>query len=420
MSVWGCTKLGDIAYVTKLAGYEFTKFFEYVEDGEIIALRGLNLKNGRLDLSEIKKIRNSVSSNLPRSKLSKGDLLLSYTGTLGQIARVDEDNKFHLGPNVCLIRPNYEVFGDFLFNYLRSSAFRNSIEASSVGSTQPTIPMKNIRLIEIPLPPITVQKAIASVLSSLDDKIDLLHRQNTTLERMAEALFRQWFVEAAREDWEETKIKDFDVMVCDFVANGSFAALKENVTLVTDKEDYALFIRNTDLKSNFSTKVYVTEHSYNFLKKTKLFGGEIIISSVGDVGSVFRCPKFNIPMTLGNNVIMLKSVFNYYFYLFFKSDFGQSLIYGITSGSVQEKFNKTAFRDLILAYPSIEYIKNFEQIVAPWFSRIDLNNSQIQTLEKLRDNLLPKLMGNPQLPSSNFIHLYISAPPIPPGLSDTK
>ncbi len=80
---------------------------------------------------------------------------------------------------------------------------------------------------------------------------------------MAETLFRQWFVEDVQEDWESIKIKDFDMIVTDYVANGSFASLKENVTLVTDKEDYALFIRNTDLKSGFSTKVYVTEHLIN-------------------------------------------------------------------------------------------------------------------------------------------------------------
>ncbi len=98
-------------------------------------------------------------------------------------------------------------------------------------------------------------------------------------------------------------------------------------------------------------------------------------------------------MTLGNNVVMLKSNFNQFFYLFFKSDYGQSLIYGITSGSVQQKFNKTAFRDIAINYPSVQYIEDFETKVDSIFNKIDLNNSQIKTLEKLRDTLLPKLMS---------------------------
>ena len=74
-------------------------------------------------------------------------------------------------------------------------------------------------------------------------------------------------------------------------------------------------------------------------------------------------------------------------------DYGQGLIYGITSGSVQEKFNKTAFRDLSINYPNIEYIKRFGTQVKTYFEKIDFNRSQIHTLEKLRDTLLPKLMS---------------------------
>lgn len=315
-------------------------------------------------------------------------ILIPRKGSLNNIFYLNKP--FWTVDTLFYTKPNKNVINTKFLYYQLSQIDFNSL---NVGSAVPSLTVFVLNDVSIDLPPLPEQRAIASILSSLDDKIDLLHRQNKTLESVAETLFRQWFIEEAGEDWEETKIKDFDVIVTDFVSNGSFASLKENVTLINNSEDYALFIRNTDLKSNFSTKVYVTEHSYNFLTKTKLFGNEIIISSVGDVGSVFRCPKFNIPMTLGNNVIMLKSDFNFYFYLFFKSDYGQSLIYGITSGSVQEKFNKTAFRDLLLSYPNLEYIYSFENKVKPYFDKIDLNKKQIQTLEKLRDNLLPKLMS---------------------------
>jgi len=74
------------------------------------------------------------------------------------------------------------------------------------GAVQPKLSKFNLFLIEFLLPPLSEQKAMASVLSSLDDRIDLLHRQNKTLEQMAETLFRQWFIEEAKEDWEEYKI----------------------------------------------------------------------------------------------------------------------------------------------------------------------------------------------------------------------
>jgi type I restriction enzyme S subunit len=86
---WLSSKLGDISDVTKLAGYEFTKHIEYDEGGEIIALRALNVNDGRLDLTSVKRISKRVSDSLPRSKLRKNDILLTYTGTVGQVAVVD-------------------------------------------------------------------------------------------------------------------------------------------------------------------------------------------------------------------------------------------------------------------------------------------------------------------------------------------
>lgn len=333
---------------------------------------------------------------LKRFQVKTNDLIISCSGTVGRISIIkEEDPKGIISQALLILRPDVsKVSLKYLYYFLTSKQGFNLITQASHGSVQINIAeRKVVEQIPLLLPPLAEQNAIASTLSSLDDKIDLLHHQNATLEKMAETLFRKWFVEEAKEEWEDVKIKDFDVTVTDFVANGSFASLKENVTLINDGLGYALFIRNTDLKSDFTKKVYVDEHAYNFLSKTKLFGGEIIISSVGDVGSVFRCPKFKIPMTLGNNVVMLKSKFNNFFYLFFNSDYGQSLIYGITSGSVQEKFNKTAFRDIRISYPSLEYIKNFENLVKPYFDKIDNNKDQIRTLTSLRDTLLPKLMS---------------------------
>jgi type I restriction enzyme S subunit len=82
----------------------------------------------------------------------------------------------------------------------------DELVSKKTGSGQQNLNGKIIKEIEIDLPPLPEQKAIASVLSSLDDKIDLLHRQNKTLEAMAETLFRQWFIEEAKEDWDEVTV----------------------------------------------------------------------------------------------------------------------------------------------------------------------------------------------------------------------
>lgn len=392
MSEWRNCKLGD---VTTIVDCEH-KTAPLVEFSNFISVRTSNISNGKIDFDNSNRVSESTYNDwTKRLKPHAADIVLAREAPVGHVGWIPENKNICLGQRTVLIRTtDSNINSKYLLYYLTSSNVRFDLISQATGSVVEHLNVKNIKDFDITVHSnVAEQRAIASVLSSLDDKIDLLHRQNATLEKMAETLFRQWFVEEAKENWNEVKIKDFDVIVTDFVANGSFASLKENVTLINDGPGFALFIRNTDLKSDFTKKVFVDEHAYNFLNKTKLYGGEVIISSVGDVGSVFRCPKFKIPMTLGNNVVMLKSMFNNFFYLYFKSDYGQSIIYGITSGSVQEKFNKTAFRDITINYPYLEYIEDFEILIEPYFNKIDKNKEQIRTLTTLRDTLLPKLMS---------------------------
>lgn len=184
------------------------------------------------------------------------------------------------------------------------------------------------------------------------------------------------------------------MIVTDYVANGSFASLKKNVRLYQER-NYAYFIRNTDLKSGTFNE-FVDAHSYEFLSKTKLFGGEIIISNVGDVGSVFLCPVLDAPMTLGNNIIMLRPLqdeLQFYLYIWFKWSIGQRLMQGIKGGSVQPKFNKTDFKSLPIIIPPKELLKKFHSMVRPMFDTIEHNHAENRKLEALRDSILPRLMS---------------------------
>lgn len=200
------------------------------------------------------------------------------------------------------------------------------------------------------------------------------------------------FFEQEYPAYSKVRLGETDVFVTDYVANGSFKSLKDNVMILEEK-DYAYFIRNVDLKAKTFPR-FVSQHSYEFLSKSKLVGGEVIISNVGDVGSVFLCPKLDGPMTLGNNMIMLNSTnHNYYLYLYFMSYIGQGMISGITGGSAQPKFNKTDFKSLEINFPSDEEVEEFNSKVAPlleYIANIDRENQRLQTII---DTLLPKLMS---------------------------
>lgn len=143
------SKIGDIATVTKLAGFEYTNYIHYKNSGDIIMIRGLNCKGTRLVLDDIYWIDQETSDLLPRSQLHKGDVLMTYVGTVGEIALIDEDNKYHLAPNVAKITLDDQknispTFLAYLLYYMRERIV-NDTQSSALS-------MSKIRDIEIGLP----------------------------------------------------------------------------------------------------------------------------------------------------------------------------------------------------------------------------------------------------------------------------
>ena len=351
------------------------------------------------------------ASSLPTVSLTQeynsGDVLVSNIRPyFKKIWQAEYDGGCSNDVLVFVPKPNTDK--DFLYYVLADDDFFTYSMATSKGTKMPRGDKTSIMQYEVPLIDLQVQKKIASVLKALDERIKLNNEINNNLEQQAVLLFKKWFIEFdnSSKNMLETRFGlvpesfkllnngELPLVVTDYVANGSFASLKANVTLYQEP-NYAYFIRNTDLKSG-TFEVFVDEHSYNFLSKSTLYGGEIIISNVGDVGSVFLCPKLDKPMTLGNNIIMLRPEqenLRYYLYIWFKWLYGQSLIQGIKGGSAQPKFNKTDFKNLPIFLPPDDLLEQFHQIVKPMFELINENNTENQALTRTRDTILPRLMS---------------------------
>lgn len=198
------------------------------------------------------------------------------------------------------------------------------------------------------------------------------------------------------DSWSKKSISELDVLVTDYVANGSFKSLAENVTYLSEETNNVL-IRLTDYNNNFdiSEMIYISDESYDFLSKSSLHGDEIIISNVGaNVGTVFRCPRLIKRMSLAPNAIMLRSILlQDYLYLYFTSPYGQREIKSIVTGSAQPKFNKTNFRSLNVVIPDQQMLKKFNDIYGSMYEQVTLNITENRNLKMLRDSLLPKLMS---------------------------
>ena len=180
--------LGSFGDVTKLAGFEFTEHVVYQESGHIIALRGLNVRDGHLDLSKVKYIDGSNFSKLVRSKLIKDDMLFTYVGTIGNVALIDENEKYYLAPNVSRIRFDKEIVNPkfalycFLSDYFKRTQINKYLNSSSMKN----LSMENIRKFELYLPKLAEQSRIVSILDTFEASIANLEAQLKEREKQYE------------------------------------------------------------------------------------------------------------------------------------------------------------------------------------------------------------------------------------------
>ena len=189
--------------------------------------------------------------------------------------------------------------------------------------------------------------------------------------------------------WKTVKINDV-CLVTDYVANGSFKSLSDNVKYLTN-DGYAILVRLTDFTKGWNGDYkYVDEHAYNFLTKTKLFAGDLIISNVGEPGKTFLVPELDMPMTLGPNSILVRPNNNIlntkYFKYLIDSLYGKSLLDKIISGTTQKKFNKTGFRNLEIPLPPLAEQDRIVAKLDAAFTEIDgaIEGSKKQETEVLK------------------------------------
>lgn len=205
-----------------------------------------------------------------------------------------------------------------------------------------------------------------------------------------------WQYGKAPKGWSIEKIGEYASVITDYVANGSFAALAENVNYKSEP-DYAVLIRLTDYNNNFSGDfVYIDEHAYEFLSKSKLYGNEIIISNVGaNVGTVFKCPKLQKKMSLAPNAIMLKTKGNDdFYYYWFMSRNGQHSLQSIVTGSAQPKFNKTNFKELLVPVPPLDIQEKIAEYLCDIDKKIEVNKKINENLEQQIETILLKTIDN--------------------------
>ena len=196
-------------------------------------------------------------------------------------------------------------------------------------------------------------------------------------------------------NWEWVRLGNYVPIITDYVANGSFASLRENVKIYKT-ENYALMVKTADFSNNFTESLtYTDKEGYEFLEKSSLYGGELLLSNIGSIGKVFLVPYFNRPMTLASNSIMIKCFDkNEYpwLYEYFLSPEGYSALLHISTGSTMPKFNKTDLRNVVIPVPSMSEQKRIVSVIEKIFNQIEVVKENQEELSKLKDGLKNKIL----------------------------
>ena len=321
--------------------------------------------------------------------LSRDDIIISARGTVGELAMISKPMAFNQS---CYgIRAKKSINNTFLYYLLKNSI--NRLKLITHGSVFDTITRDTFSQIEIDLPSLEIQKQIASILSALDDKIELNNKINENLESQAQAIFKSWFVDfepfggVMPEDWGIGIIEDLSKeIVC-------------GKTPSTKKEEYygnyIPFITIPDMHD--CTYVLLTERKLSKLgantqiKKT-LPKNSICVSCIGTAGLVVLVSTESQTNQQINSIIPKSNYSPYYIFLLMQTLSEKINSLG-QSGSTIVNLNKTQFGKIETLVPSIDSMNKFDFIVQPLFEKILNNQKENIQLSNFRDTLLPKLMN---------------------------
>jgi type I restriction enzyme S subunit len=389
MSEWRKCKLGDVISLIG-GGTPKTSISEYW-NGDIpwLSVVDFNTRNKFVEKTE-KTITQSGLENSSTKMLNVGDIVISARGTVGAMAVLRKPMAFNQSCYGLRSIPDISC-QDYLY-YLTNDSILY-FQQIAHGGVFDTITRETFDAIPILLPPLPEQRAIAGVLSSLDDKIDLLHRQNKTLEAMAETLFRQWFVEEEDEGWEEGTMAD----LCSTITKGttpttlghSFTDLGINFIKAESITDIGNFIWDKFAK--------ISPETHALLSRSIIQSGDVLCSIAGTIGRIAITLDEILPANTNQAISIIRAnpqkCFPEFLYLFLKSSQFREIMDGKIVHAVQPNLSLGEIGNTPIKIPSMVAMRDFKQIIEPIFTKKKRHQNQIRTLEKLRDTLLPKLMS---------------------------
>lgn len=347
-----------------------------------------NIKDGKVDLSNTYLISEDDYKNVnQRSKVERWDILYSMIGTIGECAIVKDVPGFAI-KNVGLFKTNgNKLLAQWIYYYLKSTEALKELDGRIKGSTQQYISLTDLREFPIIIPPNDEQERITGVLSSLDDKIDLLHRENATLEALAETLFHHYFIENPNPEWKKGKVSDIAIHCKDSTNPQKHS---NEIFLHYSIPAYDNGKRPTEEQGqSIQSNKYVIPQNCILFSKLNPHKDKRVWLILDDVQPNTICStEFQIVKPQNNQWLYFL-----YEWLIYKENYDE-IASGVsgTSGSHQRIDPKVIFEN---GCPIVDEftLEQYNTKVKPIFEKIKSNQQRIETLVIQRDMLLPRLMS---------------------------
>lgn len=298
--------------------------------------------------------------------------------------------------DIWVITPQKDIDKNFLFYFFTNQELVELSYSTSGGTRMPRADWDFLSQTVWNIPPNIEQKAIGEVLSSLDNKIDLLHCQNRTLEELAQTFFRQWFIEEGKDEWE-IKFSDAPIQIIDGDRGANYPKNSDFFN-----NEYCLFLSAKNVTKNgfdFVDCSFITKEKDELLRKGKLSRNDIVLTTRGTVGNIAYYHQL-IPfdhIRINSGMVILRAdetkISPLYLYVLMKSSLFSGSVIEHTSGSAQPQLPIRDLNNVSFILPPQNLYSSFMELIEPIYFKVFSNQKQIESLENLRDTLLPKLLS---------------------------
>lgn len=425
-SEWKTTSFKDAPFeiIDGDRGVNYPKQNEFYPSGHCLFLNAGNVTKDGFSFVERSFINAEKDSVLRKGKLTRYDLVLTTRGTVGNVGYYGDNVKYQnirINSGMVIIRPDVgQILPYYLYLFLRSRVFREQMSHLTSGSAQPQLPIRDLNRIELLLPSIQEQQHICNILGTLDDRITLLRETNKTLESIAQAIFKSWFVdfdpvrakmegrqpEGMDQDtaalfpdsFEETEMGEVPRGWCQSTVGQIF-----NLTMGQSPPGHTY----NNVGDGLPFYQGRTDFGYRFPSKRIFCTKPSRTASIGDTLVSVRAPVGDVNMAmelscLGRGVAAVchPQGFNGFTFYTMKTLGSQFQTYD-SEGTVFGSINKKDFEALKVIAPQVDVLKCFDESTAPLDNRIVENENLIRTLTEIRDTLLPRLIsGQLRLPEA--------------------